>query len=123
MTSTTSTTSKTMSTLMRFHLASFSVMPKTLSVLVWTLPFSYHFHKDDTYSMRFHFAPLLRASSENAQRLSMHRRPKRIEMYAVSNELVWTGPKTSSYIDYVLNNNNNNDNNNENKRQYSRWVL
>ena len=73
--------------------------------------------------MRFHFAPLLRASSENAQRLSMHRRPKRIEMYAVSNELVWTGPKTSSYIDYVLNNNNNNENNNENKRQYSRWVL
>ena len=69
-----------------------------------------------------------RASSENAQHLNMHRRPKRIEMYAVSNELVWTGPKTTSYVDYVLNNNNinnnnNNNNNNEKKRQYSRRVL
>ena len=65
-----------------------------------------------------------RASSENAQHLNMHRRPKRIEMYAVSNELVWTGPKTTSYVDYILNNNNiNNNNNNEKKRQYSRRVL
>ena len=35
-----------MATLTRLHLASFPVTPKTLSVLVWTLPFSYHFHKD-----------------------------------------------------------------------------
>ena len=67
-----------------------------------------------------------RASSENAQHLNMHIRPKRIEMYAVSNELVWTGPKTTSYVDYILNNNNinnNNNTNNEKKRQYSRRVL
>ena len=33
---------------------------------------------------------------ENAQRISVDGRPKRIEMYAISNEntLVWTGPKT-----------------------------
>ena len=49
--------------------------------------------------MRFHLYPLSRAFSnlcvfdENAQRFSVDRRPKRIEMYAFSNEnaLVWTG--------------------------------
>ena len=52
--------------------------------------------------MRFHLYPLSRAFSnrcvfdENAQRFSVDRRPKRIEMYAFSNEnaLVWTGPNT-----------------------------
>ena len=52
--------------------------------------------------MRFHLYPLSRAFSnrcvfdENAQRFSVDRRPKRIEMYAFSNEnaLVWTGPKS-----------------------------
>ena len=51
--------------------------------------------------MRFRLYPLSRAFSnrcvfdENAQRFSVDRRPKRIEMYAFSNEnaLVWTGPK------------------------------
>ena len=51
--------------------------------------------------MRFHLFPLSRAfsnrcvSDENAQCFSVDRRPKRIEMYAFSNEnaLVWTGPK------------------------------
>ena len=38
---------KVMSVLMRFHLTSFSVMPKTLSVLEWILPFSHHFHEDE----------------------------------------------------------------------------
>ena len=50
--------------------------------------------------MRLHLYPLSRAFSnrcvfdENAQRFSVDRRPKRIEMYAFSNEnaLVWTGP-------------------------------
>ena len=50
--------------------------------------------------MRFHLYPLSRAFSircvfdENAQRFSVDRRPKRIEMYAFSNEnaLVWAGP-------------------------------
>ena len=42
--------------------------------------------------MRFHLDPVSRAFSygcgfaENAQRLGMNRRPKRIEIYAVSNE-------------------------------------
>ena len=52
--------------------------------------------------MRFHLYPLSRAfsnrcvSDENAQRFSADRRPKRIEMYAFSNEnaLVWTGPQS-----------------------------
>ena len=51
--------------------------------------------------MRFHLYPLSRAFSnrcvfdENAQRFSVDRRPKRIEMYVFSNEnaLVWTGSK------------------------------
>ena len=51
--------------------------------------------------MHFNLYPLSRAFSnrcvfdENAQRFSVDRRPKRIEMYAFSNEnaLVWTGPK------------------------------
>ena len=38
---------KVMSALRRFHLTSFSVTPKTLSVLVWTLPFSHRFHEDE----------------------------------------------------------------------------
>ena len=43
-----------MSTLIRFHLASFSVTPKMLSVLVWALPFLYRFHEDDsTYAFSF----------------------------------------------------------------------
>ena len=41
------------STLMRFLLASFSVMPKTLSVLVWKLSISYRFHEDDAYAFSF----------------------------------------------------------------------
>ena len=52
--------------------------------------------------MRFHLYPLSRAFSnrcvfdENAQRFSVDRRPKRIEMYAFSNEnaVVWTGPQS-----------------------------
>ena len=32
------TTTKLMSTLVHFHLASFSMKPKTFSVLVWTVP-------------------------------------------------------------------------------------
>ena len=52
--------------------------------------------------MRFHLYPLSRAFSnrcvfdDNAQRFSVDRRPKRIEIYAFSNEnaLVWTGPQT-----------------------------
>ena len=50
--------------------------------------------------MRFRFDPLSRAFSnrcvfdENAQRVSVDGRPKRIKMYAFSNKnaLVWTGP-------------------------------
>ena len=38
---------KVMSALMRFHLTAFSVTPKTLSVLVWILPFSHRFHEDE----------------------------------------------------------------------------
>ena len=38
---------------MRSHLALFSVIPKTLSVLVWTLPFSFRFHEDDAYAFSF----------------------------------------------------------------------
>ena len=54
----------------------------------------------DTICMRFRFDPLSRAFSnrcvfnENAQRISVDGRPKRIEMYAFlnKNELVWKGP-------------------------------
>ena len=56
--------------------------------------------------MRFHLYPLSRVFSnryvfdENAQHFSVDRRPKRIEMYAFSNEnaLVWTGPKSPSLV-------------------------
>ena len=57
--------------------------------------------------MRFRFDPLSRAFSNrcvfiekaqigNAQVISVNGKPKRIEMYAFSNEnaSVWTGPKT-----------------------------
>ena len=71
--------------------------------------------------MRFHLYPLSRAFSnrrvfdENAQRFSVDRRPKRIEMYAFSSEnaLVWTGPnkvevevfvKTEGVLNRALNN-------------------
>ena len=61
--------------------------------------------------MRFHLYPLSRAFSnrcvfdENAQRFSVDRRPKRIEMYAFSNEnaLVWTGSKTTTYTNKTEN--------------------
>ena len=54
--------------------------------------------------MRFYLDPLSKAFShcsglaENAQRLSVNRRPIHIEIYAVSNEngLVWTGREQSS---------------------------
>ena len=60
--------------------------------------------------MRFHLYPLSRAFSnrcvfdENAQRFSVDRRPKRIEMYAFSNEnaLVWTGPDTQLGLQAVF---------------------
>ena len=42
-----------MSTLMRFYLASFSVIPKTFSVFVWAQLFSYRFHKDDACVFSF----------------------------------------------------------------------
>ena len=56
--------------------------------------------------MRFHLCPLSRALSnrcvfdENAQRFSVDRRSKRIEMYAFSNEnaLVWTGSNTGKHF-------------------------
>ena len=51
--------------------------------------------------MRFHLVPFSRAFShlcdvaENAQRFSVDRSPKEIEVHAASNEnaLVWTGPR------------------------------
>ena len=56
--------------------------------------------------MRFRFDPLSRTFSnrcvfnENAQLISVDGKPKRIEMYAFSNEnaLVWTGPKTEKTL-------------------------
>ena len=56
--------------------------------------------------MRLRCDPLSRAFSnrcvfnENAQRISVDRRPKHIEMYAFSkeNELVWTRPKTLHFM-------------------------
>ena len=56
--------------------------------------------------MRLHLHPLSRAFSnrcvfdENAQCFSVDRRPKRIEMYAFSNEnaLVWTGPQFRHFV-------------------------
>ena len=41
---------------------------------------------------------------ENAQRFSVDRRPKRIEMYAFSNEnaLVWTGSKPIALLTFPL---------------------
>ena len=61
--------------------------------------------------MRFHLYPLSRAFSnrcvfdENAQRFSEDRRPKRIEMYAFSNEnaLVWTGPQALELVTATYN--------------------
>ena len=82
-----------------FSLASLSVMPQTLSVLMWTLPFSHRFHEDGAlcafiwihFRERFHidavspktFSFLVWTEGLNASKI-----------YPVSNEntVVWTGP-------------------------------
>ena len=52
--------------------------------------------------MRFRFDQLSNRCvfDQNPQRISVNRRPKRIEMYAFSNEnaLVWTGPGSKTVI-------------------------
>ena len=45
----------------REHFDIDAVLPKTFSVLVWTLPFSYRFHEDESWRMRFHLDLLSRA--------------------------------------------------------------
>ena len=67
---------KTIFTLMpvRFHLALFSVMPKTLSVVVWTLPFSYRLiHEDDSVYVFFwiHFRERFHTDAISPKSLSV----------------------------------------------------
>ena len=87
-----------MSTLMHFYLSLFSVISKTLSILVWTLLLSYHFHKDNMYMFYFGstFGNIFTLKFvKNTWCLSVDRRPKCSEMYVVSNENVevMTGPQ------------------------------
>ena len=71
---------------MRSHLASCSVAPKILGVLVWTQLFSYRFHDDKTYAFWIHFRARFHIDAVSPKRLnvrlSVDKRPKRIEMYA-----------------------------------------
>ena len=66
--------------------------------------------QNNTICMRFCFDPLSRAFEnrcvfdEDAQRISVEGRVKRIETYAFSNEnaLVWTGPNFYHIICYLF---------------------
>ena len=93
-----------MPTLVRFHLASFFGDAENVQRLCADTTVFIAFSRRRK-RMHFHLDPLSKAFShrcsfvENAQRFSVDRKPKRIEVCAVLNEnaLVWTGPWNINY--------------------------
>ena len=65
-----------------------AIVPVIVFILMHFRPFSTVHTSTDTMCMSFHFDPLSKRS------VSVDRRPKRIEMYAFSNQkaLVWKQP-------------------------------